>query len=284
MPSGKTTLGACAPAMWVIKGMKRTSKSLRLASSGKVLLPFLAWALFPALASAQYRAVILQPDGYAFSVGLASDQGYQAGYAGTLDQRFNHAIIWNGSAQNYVDLNPIGFESSTIAGAAGGQQVGTGSGTGINPHALLWRGTADSAIDLDPGVLRSSEGVACDGTQQVGYITDFNINRAALWSGTAASFVDLTPTGASDSTALAVDHGKQGGYARFGLYSHAAFWSGTAASFVDLQPRGFYQSAILGLHGNQAVGIAMGTNSQIDHAMYWQNWSDPPIELTPSGL
>jgi hypothetical protein len=56
------------------------------------------------------------------------------------------------SAYVAVDLTPAGFGDSTAAGAAVGQQVGTGfePGLGGGDHALLWSGTAASVIDLNP--------------------------------------------------------------------------------------------------------------------------------------
>ncbi len=262
--------------------MKRILKSYRYASSGKVHLPFLAWALFPAFATAQYRAVVLQPDGYAFSVGRASDQGYQAGFAGTLDQRFNHAIIWNGSAQNYVDLNPAGYNDSFIDGAGGGQQVGGGKRPGLSPNAVLWTGSAASAVDLDPGNVMFSEALACDGVQQVGYTGDDRFNYAALWSGTAASYVNLTPAGARESVAQSLSHGRQSGAAKFSLKWHAGVWSGSDSSFVDIHPRGFDISYVDGMSETQLVGVAAHPD-QVRHAMLWRSATEVPIDLTPTG-
>jgi hypothetical protein len=66
---------------------------------------------------------------------------------------FAHALLWSGTADSAVDLNPtnLTYITDSIAlGTSGTQQVGwgEGSGTGGNSHALLWSDTAASAVDL----------------------------------------------------------------------------------------------------------------------------------------
>jgi hypothetical protein len=59
-------------------------------------------------------------------------------------------LLWSGSADSAVDLNPAGFAYSYANEVRDGKQVGYGSGTstGGNSHALLWSGSAASAVDL----------------------------------------------------------------------------------------------------------------------------------------
>lgn len=60
-----------------------------------------------------------------------------------------HAMLWYGSATNYVDLNPPGFAWSYGRGVSGNTQVGYGEKTeNGRGRALAWLGTADSVIDL----------------------------------------------------------------------------------------------------------------------------------------
>ena len=55
-----------------------------------------------------------------------------------------HALLWTGTANSAVDLNPTGFAVSTAYGTNGVHQVGF-----ADAEAMLWTGTADSAIDLN---------------------------------------------------------------------------------------------------------------------------------------
>jgi hypothetical protein len=80
----------------------------------------------------------------------------QVGFAG-LGEVINpaHAILWRGTGESAVDLNPAGFASSYAMGTNGRQQVGHAtveSGNSMDPaleaHAFIWSGTAESAIDL----------------------------------------------------------------------------------------------------------------------------------------
>ena len=80
----------------------------------------------------------------------------QAGYgSGPATNYFDHALLWNGTAESAIDLNPVGFESSYASDVAGGRQVGSGAGfvTNGNTHALLWNGTAQSVVDLHVSLL-----------------------------------------------------------------------------------------------------------------------------------
>ena len=111
-----------------------------------------------------------------------------------------HALLWSGTANSAVDLQPTnltGFFDSYAYGVGGGQQVGSGD---LDPqggvaHALLWSGTADSAVDLNPTNLTGfteSGANGTNGSQQVGYGGGMGGPwHALLWSGTADSAVDL---------------------------------------------------------------------------------------------
>lgn len=63
------------------------------------------------------------------------------------EQAVPHAILWNGSHSNYVDLHPDGFSRSYARGVNGKTQVGYGS-TGKFAHAIVWNGSPESAQDL----------------------------------------------------------------------------------------------------------------------------------------
>ena len=90
-----------------------------------------------------------------------------------------HALLWNGSADSYVDLNPSGFTESIASATNGVQQVGTGwrpefgltSGTSEN---FQWavpeeRAAYSSCNHFTPAALPGRTGFGIGGTQQVGY-------------------------------------------------------------------------------------------------------------------
>jgi len=159
----------------------------------------------------------------------------QVGYGSYLASGGDyHALLWNGSPDSYVDLNPSGFAGSEAAGISGTQQVGYGwvSATRRYEHALLWNGSAASYVDLNPSGFLSSFATGTSGTQQVGYgsgpVTG-DYEHALLWNGSADNYVDLHQFLSSDFTsseALGIaGNGNIVGYAYDGLgYPHAILW------------------------------------------------------------
>jgi uncharacterized membrane protein len=92
----------------------------------------------------------LNPVGFDFSSAASTNGKNQAGYgSGPATSGSNHAILWNTSATDYVDLNPAGFAYSKAFGNNSTAQVGYGrlSDTG-QYHALLWNGSSSDYIDL----------------------------------------------------------------------------------------------------------------------------------------
>ena len=64
-----------------------------------------------------------------------------------------HALLWSGTAESVVDLNPTGFTESRGMALAENRQVGQGrspTATGNLFHALLWQGSANSYVGLNP--------------------------------------------------------------------------------------------------------------------------------------
>ena len=111
-----------------------------------------------------------------------------------------HAILWNGSASNYVDLNPAGAAESTAYGISDDIQVGYYA-LETDPDqfmAAFWNGTAASVVSLHPTAMLTSLARAVWGSWAVGDVyPDDGIDngRAALW--------DLTdPTGWIDLSEL----------------------------------------------------------------------------------
>src|SRR5262245_52955229 len=92
----------------------------------RALLFALATSAFAAPVHAiSYTVTLLQPAGYGYSNAWGADGTSQVGYATNSSSR-EHAILWNGTAESFVDLNPPGFETSFIYGVSGDHQVGTG--------------------------------------------------------------------------------------------------------------------------------------------------------------
>ena len=65
----------------------------------------------------------------------------------------DHALVWNVSAPNAININPTGFSQTRISGTSGTQHVGSGwstAATGGQEHALIWNGNTTSIVDLHP--------------------------------------------------------------------------------------------------------------------------------------
>ena len=104
-------------------------------------------------------------------------------------------MLWSGTAESYVDLNPTGFDKSVAFNVSGGQQVGYGSGSATgDQHAALWSGTPESYVDLHPTGFDYSVAYGVSGGQQVGCgrVSATGVMHALLWSGAAESYVDLS--------------------------------------------------------------------------------------------
>ena len=62
---------------------------------------------------------------------------------GTAD----HAALWSGTPESFVDLNPVGSDLSAALGVDGSWQVGFAV-MGNASHAALWSGDSNSFVDL----------------------------------------------------------------------------------------------------------------------------------------
>jgi uncharacterized membrane protein len=204
-----------------------------------------------------------------------------------------HALLWSGTAESYVDLNPSGVHESKAYGVSAGQQVGYGDG-----RALLWSGTSDSSVMLNPSGFQHSYACGISGGQQVGWgdgpATTGNRAHALLWSGTAASYVDLNPIGFDESRAYSVSIGQQVGYGygnSTGGQWHALLWSGSAESYVDLHsflPPGYDSSCATGIDSaGSIVGYAITNDDTYCHAVLWKYQPDvipAPGAIVLSGI
>jgi hypothetical protein len=256
-----------------------------------ICLVLILISLFPAAARAvSYKATLLHPSGFSSSAAIGASGGMQIGWAdGSATNHEMHAFLWNGNAQNFVDLNPSGFIFSEALGTDGDSQVGDGDNGVFTSHALLWHGTSASVIDLNPSGFDNSYATAVSANRQVGYGDDVSLGgatRALLWTGTAASFINLHPIGFYDSYATGVSGANQVGWGLFNnngqegdSYSHALLWHGSADSVIDLNPPGFGSKAEA-VDGDIEVGSG-GTS--IEHALLWKGTAASVVDLNPAG-
>lgn len=186
-------------------------------------------------------AVNLTPFGLGFGAGTAygTDGVRQVGVAwkvvGFGAYSSPSAMLWSGTADSAVNLNPFDSGESAAYAVAGGQQVGYAYSF---QHAMLWTGSAESAVDLHPVGYTSSQAHATNGAQQAGFGWVNNAAQTAhrhalVWSGSAASVVDLNqfmPLGFTDANATGIDAaGNVVGWAVKGsadgtAASHAVMW------------------------------------------------------------
>jgi hypothetical protein len=205
--------------------------------------------------------------------------------AGTGTGGQNHALLWNGTANSAVDLNPATFNVSNSIGTDGGNQVwfAAGAGTANQAHAVLWSGTANSAIDLNPTNLTGikwSEAYAVGGDEQVGYgrgsLTGGQ-DHAMLWNGTANSAADLNPAAYTTSHGSGTNGMFQVDFGFTIDGSHALLWNGSADSVVDLQtvlPGGLTQSEADSIDFQGRIfGTAVGSDGM--HAVEWLPVPEP---------
>ena len=237
-------------------------------------------------AYAQWQVVYLHPEGANSSNVVAVAGAQQGGRIEVLDGPiYNyHPVLWNGSADDYIDLVPDGWRQGVLAGMDGQWQVGH-IRIGFDPHAALWAGTPDSFIDLTPGGLYPfAAAVDVRDDQQVGYAGHIGEGEihAALWYGSAESFVDLNPPVARSSTAGATDGVRQGGWGNFPAAGqiHAVLWEGSAESFIDMHPQGAYESVILGMADGVQVGCARFPTGE--RAAVWRGSPESFVDMHPS--
>lgn len=251
-------------------------------------------------------AVNLTPFGLGFGAGQAfgTDGVQQVGIGrqvvgfGAFSQPF--AVLWLGTADSAINLNPAGSTESAAYAVVGGQQVGY---IYSFHHAALWRGTAASAVDLHPSGYTSTEARATNGVQQAGsgfVSTGTNLpafSHALVWSGSAASVVDLNqfmPPGFIQSAATGIDAaGNIVGWASTGPRGqapnlHAVMWVPSSPAGAFAQSVGLNPSVITA--GDSVVATvtlsepapAGGAVINLANAIYAPAGAPNPLPLTVS--
>jgi len=151
-----------------------------------------------------------------------------------LVENHYHALLWSGTPESAVSLNPEGAEKSLAYATDGKQQVGIAGGLG-DRRAALWSGTAESYVNLHPKGYIISEAYGAGEGIQAGYASSGNAH-AVLWRGSAQSVVDLNPGPNEDwgSRAFATNGEIQVGLASNNGPTLAALWGGTPESYLNL--------------------------------------------------
>lgn len=233
----------------------------------------------------------LTPTTFAWADVFATSGSQQVGDGDPTGAGYQHALLWNGSANSFVDLNPPGMLTSSAQGLSGSQQVGQAASLSAGYHAVLWNGTANSTVDLTPTDLSglvSSLASGTDGIHQVGEgIVRFFptiIAHALLWSGSGNTAIDLHPGGYDSSHASAVRGNQQVGQGEIydsmgGHTEHALLWRGSSSSVVDLTPSWSSNSAALDTNGTQQVGAAASGLFSPAHAIVWTGSANSAFDL-----
>ena len=173
--------------------------------------------------------VDLNGRGHLESAALATNGNEQAGWASDEYGEGAHAMLWSGSDQRAIDLNPDFFGSSYAYAIDAGSEVGVGIIRNVS-HALLWHGYAAGAVDLNPAAFVESYATGVSGNRQVGYAIRSDLSAHALvWSGRASAYIDLQqflPPPLTQSYATSIDaEGDIGGYATAADGTpHAIIW------------------------------------------------------------
>ena len=142
-------------------------------------------------ASAGWTVVNLNPAGATQSWAVGVSGGQQVGWA--MIGGNEHASLWRGRAERWVDLNPAEAAWSRAEGVSGGRQVGY-AGIHGSYHASLWSGTAESWVDLHAllpaGVYSWSEAKGVYASAGETRVTGYAVNAATdqweamLWHDT----------------------------------------------------------------------------------------------------
>jgi hypothetical protein len=152
------------------------------------------------------KYVRLMPPGFDSAIVRGVGGGFQVGEAFKGGRQ--HALIWNGTASSFVDLDSANYAGTAAYATDGKSQVGA-AGTDPNGsvgHAILWHGSAESLVDLNPSGYESSHAYGVWGNVQVGQLEG---SYPCLWRGTPESMRLLTlPDPRSGGAARGI-HGNQ---------------------------------------------------------------------------
>ena len=161
----------------------------------------------------------------------------QVGFGRLMASGRQNPLLWQETADSFVNLNSTDYSDSWAQAVWGNQQVGFGALSQSVIHALLWSDSPESVIDLTPDFVIAKATDVYNG-EQVGYgygVSTGNNEHALLWTGTPESMLDLNPVGFRTTQIVANSNGKQLGWGLWWDYSkHILLWSGSAQDFIYL--------------------------------------------------
>lgn len=199
----------------------------------------------------------LAPSGFDSGINALNSR-YQVGWGvlgGTM-----HALVWQGTAESVVDLNPrgIAYSSATcVAGNTIGGWLGVGSSRDMAQYSkpVIWRGSNHRMVALSTIGFGQVHGVSCDGSavgQGAGYLGDGSTQigppKAVLWPGNSSNVVVLHSNSFHYTIAWDVSGDVQVGQGQLADVTSntvALAWFGSAASVVNLHsflPTGYKSS------------------------------------------
>ena len=149
---------------------------------------------------------VILNEGFSAAVGIGGNQqvGYVSGGLSCSEcgpTSFRYAVLWRGTRESAVILNPPGsnWRSAAVADTDGVQQVGGGTDASqpvnFQQRALIWYGSRESFVDITPDNYKNAFAVAVKNGTQVGQ-AQFNgddLYRILVWHNTRESFRDLGP-------------------------------------------------------------------------------------------
>ena len=241
------------------------------------------FVLSAASAIGQFAVHDLGP-GEQLTTGMASSGNQQVG-SREGGQVAYEALVWFGTPESVVSLNPAGEFFSFANSTNGLLQVGRVAhyaGFSVISRAVIWAGSAESVVYLS-AANGDSNCWAIHNGQQAGYDSIYFQRgyEAVLWTGTAQSRQSLHPAGYTESQAWDTFNGQQVGVAWLNGVKRAGLWQGTAGSWVDLHPTSATQSHAYGTNGTSQVGSADVAGQP--HASIWNGSASSWTDLHPSG-
>ncbi|MEK6703139.1 MAG: hypothetical protein AABZ53_12810 [Planctomycetota bacterium] len=132
--------------------------------------------------------------GFSQSELFATDGEYQGGWANPGVRVNLHAAMWHGTAESYIDLQPVAALTSRVEGMSPGVQVGYATTPAGVRMAALWHGTAESFQSLNPIGAYSAQIHATTGSIHVGsvFMNDGHGWDPCVWmNDSPSSFINL---------------------------------------------------------------------------------------------
>lgn len=238
-----------------------------------LLITLLAMPVF-----ADWAVADLSPQGATSSHAFGIGNGKQVG-----NVRFSNgpmrAAMWNGTAESWVNLAPIGSTSSSALDIEEDVQVGYATIDGYN-HASMWRGTASSWTDLHPEVATESGILSISGDKAVGYARIDGIRHPIIWDILTGQWTDLSSMLPYSADLEDInDNGDIAGSSSVNGMSHAGFMDASTDSWIDLNPVGAVNSWVASMSGDYQAGAAF--IGQVYRAIIWYGSANSWIDLSP---